>query len=225
MTETADRRGAPELRRAVTAAGPLLLDAPERRLLAHDAGFLRVLGGPGTGKTTLLAERVARRLATPSPTPSAPARAPLVLVGDRRAAAALRERIWRAVVPWWGRGRRPGPRASRWCAACTPTRSRSCGATRSGGARHRRGCSPAPSRTRWSASCSPVRSTASARRRGGPPGWGPPWRRPPSPPRCATCCCAPRSAVSAPGSCATSGAPTASPPGRPPAGSSAPTRR
>ena len=108
MSEPTDRRSAPELRRAVTSAGALLLDVPERRLLAHEAGFLRVLGGPGTGKTTLLAERVARHLAAPSaPLP----RAPLVLVGDRRAAAALRERISarRRALP----GDTVAPRASR----------------------------------------------------------------------------------------------------------------
>ncbi len=79
---------APQLRRAqARVPGALVLDAPARRLLDHDAGFLRVLGGPGTGKTTLLAERVARLLH------ARPDARPLVLVGDRRAAAALRERI------------------------------------------------------------------------------------------------------------------------------------
>ena len=64
-----------------------MLDPPARRVLEHAAGFLRVLGGPGTGKTTLLAERVARLLHDDPDARS------LVLVGDRRAAAALRERI------------------------------------------------------------------------------------------------------------------------------------
>jgi superfamily I DNA/RNA helicase/RecB family exonuclease len=79
---------APQLLRAATRLPTdLVLDAPARRALEHDAGFLRLLGGPGTGKTTLLAERVARLLHE-----DADARS-LVLVGDRRAAAALRERI------------------------------------------------------------------------------------------------------------------------------------
>lgn len=79
---------APELRRAAAwVPGELVLDDAARRVLEHDAGFLRVLGGPGTGKTTLLAERVARLLH------AQPDARPLVLVGDRRAAAALRERI------------------------------------------------------------------------------------------------------------------------------------
>ncbi|MEJ2866046.1 ATP-dependent DNA helicase [Actinomycetospora sp. OC33-EN07] len=78
----------PELRRAAAwVPGELALDDAARRVLEHDAGFLRVLGGPGTGKTTLLAERVARLLH------AEPDARPLVLVGDRRAAASLRERI------------------------------------------------------------------------------------------------------------------------------------
>ncbi|MHC1559778.1 ATP-dependent helicase [Actinomycetospora sp. C-140] len=82
----ADR--APELRRAAAwVPGELVLDEAARRVVEHDAGFLRVLGGPGTGKTTLVAERVARLLH------AEPDARPLVLVGDRRAAAGLRERI------------------------------------------------------------------------------------------------------------------------------------
>ncbi len=79
---------APRLLRAATRLpADLVLDAPARRVLEHDAGFLRLLGGPGTGKTTLLAERVARLLHAD------PQARSLVLVGDRRSAAALRERI------------------------------------------------------------------------------------------------------------------------------------
>jgi superfamily I DNA/RNA helicase/RecB family exonuclease len=79
---------APQLLRAATRLpADLVLDPPARRVLEHDAGFLRVLGGPGTGKTTLLAERVARLLHADPDARS------LVLVGDRRSAAALRERI------------------------------------------------------------------------------------------------------------------------------------
>ena len=55
-------------------------------MLAHEAGTLRVVGGPGTGKTTLLLAAMATRVK------SAPQRA-LLLVGSRRAAAELRERL------------------------------------------------------------------------------------------------------------------------------------
>src|SRR5581483_12160111 len=59
-----------------------------RRVLAHGSGFLRVLGGPGTGKTTLLVESVLARLRAGVD----PERL-LVLVGSRRAAGELRDRI------------------------------------------------------------------------------------------------------------------------------------
>ncbi|WP_225978209.1 ATP-dependent helicase [Gandjariella thermophila] len=84
-----------------TAPAPLLVrrppapaerrnwDASARRVLAHPGGFLRVLGGPGTGKTTLLAEvaadRVLRRGVDPEQV--------LVLTHSRKAASALRARI------------------------------------------------------------------------------------------------------------------------------------
>ncbi|WP_189054849.1 ATP-dependent helicase [Longimycelium tulufanense] len=64
-------------------------DAAGRRVLEHPGGFLRVLGGPGTGKTTLLAEvatdRILRRGADPENV--------LVLTANRKAAVALRARI------------------------------------------------------------------------------------------------------------------------------------
>ncbi|WP_018335150.1 ATP-dependent helicase [Actinomycetospora chiangmaiensis] len=86
------------LRSATRLPADLLLDDSSRRVLEHTAGFLRVLGGPGTGKTTLLAERVARLLHADADEAGAPTGRPggagsLVLVGDRRSAAALRERI------------------------------------------------------------------------------------------------------------------------------------
>ncbi|MDN5858701.1 MAG: ATP-dependent helicase [Pseudonocardia sp.] len=63
-------------------------DGPALRVVEHAQGPLRVLGGPGTGKTTVLLAAVARRLrAGDDPTRT------LVLVGSRRAAAALRSRI------------------------------------------------------------------------------------------------------------------------------------
>ncbi|MGQ0482562.1 MAG: ATP-dependent helicase [Pseudonocardia sp.] len=74
----APRRGAPALIR----------DAATDRVLGHRRGLLRVLGGPGTGKTAVLLESVRRRLAAGED----PERS-LMLVGSRRAAAELRERL------------------------------------------------------------------------------------------------------------------------------------
>ncbi|QJY50328.1 ATP-dependent helicase [Pseudonocardia broussonetiae] len=63
-------------------------DAAGQRVLAHTAGPLRVVGGPGTGKTTLLLAAIAGRLAAGED----PART-LLLVGSRRAAEEFRERL------------------------------------------------------------------------------------------------------------------------------------
>ncbi|MCX6462417.1 MAG: ATP-dependent DNA helicase [Pseudonocardiales bacterium] len=70
------------------AAPPPVWDGTARRVLEHASGPLRVEGGPGTGKTTLLLESIARRLrAGEDPTRT------LLLVGSRRAAAEFRERL------------------------------------------------------------------------------------------------------------------------------------
>jgi superfamily I DNA/RNA helicase/RecB family exonuclease len=58
-------------------------------VLAHPGGPLRVIGGPGTGKTTLLASTVADRIVQRAVDPEHV----LVLTANRRAAADLRERI------------------------------------------------------------------------------------------------------------------------------------
>jgi superfamily I DNA/RNA helicase/RecB family exonuclease len=63
-----------------------------RRVLEHDAGPLRVVGGPGTGKTTLLVAAAARWIRTGAE----PGRV-LLLVGSRRAAGELRARLTRLV--------------------------------------------------------------------------------------------------------------------------------
>ncbi|MHA6796505.1 ATP-dependent helicase [Pseudonocardia bannensis] len=63
-------------------------DEAARRVLEHRAGPLRVVGGPGTGKTTLLLASVARRVREGVD----PERI-LLLVGSRRAAGELRERL------------------------------------------------------------------------------------------------------------------------------------
>ena len=62
------------------------------RVLGHDAGPLRVVGGPGTGKTTLLVAAAARRIRAGAE----PGRV-LLLVGSRRAAGELRARLTRLV--------------------------------------------------------------------------------------------------------------------------------
>nr|WP_255658793.1 UvrD-helicase domain-containing protein [Actinoplanes sp. L3-i22] len=63
-------------------------DPVQRRVAAHTGGPLLVVGGPGTGKTTVLVEAVAARIAEGVD----PERI-LVLTFGRRGAAALRDRI------------------------------------------------------------------------------------------------------------------------------------
>ncbi|MDQ3152071.1 MAG: UvrD-helicase domain-containing protein, partial [Actinomycetota bacterium] len=72
--------------RAVPPPGP---DDEGARVLAHACGPLRVLGGPGTGKTTLVAQTVADRVLGRGVDPEHV----LVLTANRRAAADLRERV------------------------------------------------------------------------------------------------------------------------------------
>lgn len=62
--------------------------AQERRVLTHESGPLLVLGGPGTGKTTLLVELVAARIGAGLD----PARV-LLLAPSRRSGAYLRDRV------------------------------------------------------------------------------------------------------------------------------------
>jgi superfamily I DNA/RNA helicase/RecB family exonuclease len=65
-----------------------VLDDAQRAVVEHSAGPLRLLGGPGTGKTTALVEAVVARVdAGASPDEV------LLLTFDRRTAATLRERI------------------------------------------------------------------------------------------------------------------------------------
>lgn len=80
---------APSLHRRPSSAGSEpVWDAAARRVLGHVTGPLRVVGGPGTGKTTLLLAAVAQRVQAGHD----PART-LVLVGSRGAAAELRGRL------------------------------------------------------------------------------------------------------------------------------------
>ncbi len=76
------------VRRQRAAPGEPEWNTAARRVLEHRNGPLRVVGGPGTGKTTVLLAAVAARIRAGDD----PERT-LVLVGSRRAAAELRERI------------------------------------------------------------------------------------------------------------------------------------
>jgi superfamily I DNA/RNA helicase/RecB family exonuclease len=68
------------------------MDEQQREALAHQGGPLLVLGGPGTGKTTLLVELVVARVAAGLD----PAHV-LVLTPSRRSAAELRDRVARRI--------------------------------------------------------------------------------------------------------------------------------
>ena len=83
-------RLAPLLVRPKTAPRrELRWDEAGLRVLNHEGGLLRVLGGPGTGKTTLLAEAVVQRILDRGVDPEQI----LVLTASRRAGQDLRERI------------------------------------------------------------------------------------------------------------------------------------
>jgi superfamily I DNA/RNA helicase/RecB family exonuclease len=83
---------------------PVLVRAPNRpapprhgtveRVIGHAGGLLRVLGGPGTGKTTLAAELAADRILRGGADPENV----LVLTANRRAAIALRAAISRRIT-------------------------------------------------------------------------------------------------------------------------------
>lgn len=93
MTATASphssRRGAYRLvRRPGPAAVPIETDPWQRLVVEHRSGPLLVIGGPGTGKTTMLVEAVAARVAGGVD----PERI-LVLTFGRRGAVRLRDRI------------------------------------------------------------------------------------------------------------------------------------
>ena len=82
------QRSAPLLVRAPAPAIPVRHGYAER-ILDHDGGLLRVLGGPGTGKTTLAAELVVDRILHRTADPENV----LVLTANRRAASAVRAAI------------------------------------------------------------------------------------------------------------------------------------
>ena len=87
-------RNAPVLERAAAEDVTPRWDEPARRVLGSPGGFLRVLGAPGTGKTTLAAELVADRVLRRD----VEAGHILVLTASRRSAAALRGRITRLLA-------------------------------------------------------------------------------------------------------------------------------
>ena len=65
-------------------------DDAQREVIEHTHGVLRVVGGPGTGKTSVVAEAAARRLNDGAPVDSV-----LALTFGRRAAGQLRDEISR----------------------------------------------------------------------------------------------------------------------------------
>ena len=81
------------MRTPVSGAPTFTWDAGARRVLSAPGGFLRVLGGPGTGKTTLLASAAARRIAE-----GADPETVLVLTTSRKAADVLRADITRRLT-------------------------------------------------------------------------------------------------------------------------------
>ncbi|MPY85642.1 MAG: AAA family ATPase [Actinophytocola sp.] len=93
MSRSAERSGPRLVRNPVTPGEPREWPPAVRPILDGDTGFVRVLGGPGTGKTTLLAETAARRIGS-----GADPEQVLVLTGSRHAADALRAEIARLLT-------------------------------------------------------------------------------------------------------------------------------
>lgn len=77
------------VRSPIPAAPPPVLDADQLRVVQHDRGVLRVLAGPGTGKTTTLVEAVAHRVLERD----IPVGQHLLLTFSRPAAGQLRDRV------------------------------------------------------------------------------------------------------------------------------------
>ncbi|MBP2370759.1 ATP-dependent helicase [Pseudonocardia parietis] len=89
MTRATAEQASPRLVRADPPPVPARVwTGAAARVLDHDRGPLRVLGGPGTGKTSLLLDAVVRRVREGAPPGSV-----LLLVGSRRAAEELRGRL------------------------------------------------------------------------------------------------------------------------------------
>ncbi|CAN5158389.1 ATP-dependent DNA helicase [soil metagenome] len=89
MRITQEQQGQPESRRDFD------LDEDQRRVIDHDAGpLLLVHGGPGTGKTTALAERFVKLALSPDCSPDRI----LFLVPNRSQKTALQERLTRRLL-------------------------------------------------------------------------------------------------------------------------------
>lgn len=76
-------------RAAVAAVEPVALDEVQREAVAHRGPVLRVLGGPGTGKTAVAVAVVVDRARSGEAAPDQC----LLLTSSRRAAASLRDRV------------------------------------------------------------------------------------------------------------------------------------
>lgn len=87
------------VRQARAEPAPRVWDDAAREVLDGAPGFLRVLGGPGTGKTSLLAETAARRIAD-----GVDAERVLVLTHSRQAADAVRSEITHLLCAGTGGG-------------------------------------------------------------------------------------------------------------------------
>ena len=81
------------LRRPTRAVGVIEPTVEQRRVIHHPGGRLRVLAGPGTGKSATLVEAVAERISARGIAPEEI----LVLTFSRRAAAELTSRITRRI--------------------------------------------------------------------------------------------------------------------------------
>jgi superfamily I DNA/RNA helicase/RecB family exonuclease len=91
---TRGRRAGARLVRPVPAAAPERVWGEDaRRLLRAPSGFVRVLGGPGTGKTSLLVHTAVRRVRD-----GADPEQLLVVTASRQAAAAVRAAITRELT-------------------------------------------------------------------------------------------------------------------------------
>ncbi len=85
MTDSAVASTRFRLRRPLRAVGAIEPTPEQRRIIDHAGGRLRVLAGPGTGKSATLVEAVAERISVRGIAPEEI----LVLTFSRRAAAEL----------------------------------------------------------------------------------------------------------------------------------------